>query len=137
MSKLARSIESAFRDNGIRCTSQRLLLMEHLVRSEMHETADEIHASVNRKSAQISRASVYNNLHALADAGLVRQVPVEGNIARFDANIHRHHHFICDVCGAVEDVDWFEPPQQSGTGLRKHKIRSFEAVLRGTCPKCK
>lgn len=137
MSKLAREIEGAFREKGIRFTSQRFLLLEHLMRSDIHESADEIYLSVNRKMPKMSRASVYNNLHALSEAGLVRQVPSEGNIARFDANIHRHHHFICDVCAAVEDVPWFEPPQPGDTGLRKYKIRSFEAVLRGTCPKCK
>jgi Fur family peroxide stress response transcriptional regulator len=137
VSKVEREIEAALRENGLRCTTQRLLLLEHLMRSDIHESADEIYASVNHKRTKISRASIYNNLHALAESGLVRQVPVEGNIARFDANVRRHHHFICDRCGAVEDIDWFEPPSPGTTGLRKHLVRCFEATLRGKCPKCR
>ena len=137
MSKVEREIETAFREHGLRRTTQRLLLLEHLMSSDVHESADEIFASVNRKRNKISRASVYNNLRTLADSGLVRQIAVEGNVARFDAILRRHHHFICDCCGTVEDIDWFEPPSIGITGLRKHTIRYFDATLRGQCPKCR
>ncbi len=134
MSKLAREVADRLRESGLRLTPQRFTLMKHLVERDCHASADELFAGVNQKNTKMSRASVYNNLHALAEAGLVRQLPVEGAVARYDANLHRHHHFICDGCGAVEDIAWFEPPD---AGLKKHKITSFEAVLRGLCPKCK
>jgi len=134
---MEREIETALRESGLRCTTQRLLLLEHLMRGDVHESADEIFASVNHKRTKISRASVYNNLRTLTDSGLVRQIAVEGSVARFDATLRRHHHFICDRCGKVEDIDWFEPPSPGTTGLRKHTIRYFDVTLRGRCPKCR
>ena len=39
----------------------------------------------------------------LVQAGLVREVAVEGRAARFDATGVPHHHFICDRCGSVRE----------------------------------
>lgn len=125
------TIEEAFRVNGLRCTPQRFFVMEHLMRHHVHATAEEIFHAVNRTDPRASRATVYNNLHALTRAGLVREVAVDGNAARFDANVDRHHHFVCDQCGEVTDVAWFDPP---ATGL---PVRDFEAILRGVCAGCR
>ncbi len=100
------------------------------MRYQVHSTADEIFLAVNQTDPRASRATVYNNLHALCRAGLVREVSVDGNAVRFDANVDRHHHFICDMCGTVEDVEWFDPP------LIPWAVRDFEAKFRGICDQC-
>ena len=82
--------------------------MEFLIRQPVHATADQIHRALNRTDPRASRATVYNSLRVLIEAGLVREVMLEGAAARFDAKVHRHHHFICDRCGGVEDVQWWE-----------------------------
>ena len=56
-------------------------LMEHTG----HPTAAEIFEAVNRVDPRSSRATTYNNLRDLVQAGLVREVAVEGRAARFDA----------------------------------------------------
>src|SRR5260370_29087589 len=76
--------------------------------------AEEIFTAVNRHHPSASRATVYNNLRSLAQAGLVREVLSEGKAARFDASLHRHHHFICEACGTVEDIPWFDLPKSAG-----------------------
>ncbi len=131
MYKLKPNIEEAFRASGLRRTSQRFFVMEHLMRHHIHATAEEIFHAVNRTDPRASRATVYNNLHALTRAGLVREVAIDGNAARFDANIDRHHHFICDDCRQVSDVAWFAPPAIG------RKVRDFEAIFRGVCVKCR
>ena len=70
-------------------------LMEH----NRHATAADIFEAVNRVDPRSSRATTYNNLRDLVQAGLVRQVAIEGRAARFDAAGTRHHHFVCDRCG--------------------------------------
>jgi Fur family transcriptional regulator, peroxide stress response regulator len=101
--------------------------MEHLMRHPVHATAEEIYVAVNSSNPRASRATVYNNLQVLERAGLVREVSVDAKAARFDANVDRHHHFICDACGLVEDIEWFEPPK-----VHFH-VRDFEVKFRGTC----
>ena len=107
-------------------------LMEH----NRHSTAAEIFEAVNRVDPRSSRATTYNNLRDLVQAGLVREVAVEGRAARFDAKGVRHHHFICDHCGNVEDMEWYEVPKPPSESLGKRILRESELIFRGLCTKC-
>jgi Fe2+ or Zn2+ uptake regulation protein len=83
-----------------------------------------------------SRATTYNNLRDLVQAGLVREVAVEGRAARFDAKVTRHHHFVCDRCGNVEDMEWYDVPRPAPGSLGKRILRECELIFRGLCTKC-
>jgi Fur family peroxide stress response transcriptional regulator len=83
-----------------------------------------------------SRATTYNNLRDLVQAGLVREVAVEGRAARFDAKGMRHHHFICDRCGNVEDIEWYGVARPASGSLGKRILRECEVIFRGLCTKC-
>jgi Fe2+ or Zn2+ uptake regulation protein len=107
-------------------------LMEHTG----HPTAAEIFEAVNRMDPRSSRATIYNNLRDLVQAGLVREVAVEGRAARFDAKGMRHHHFICDRCGNVEDLEWYSVPKPRAGSLGKRILRECELIFRGLCEKC-
>jgi Fur family transcriptional regulator, peroxide stress response regulator len=72
----------------------------------------------------------------LVQAGLVREVAVEGRAARFDAKGMRHHHFICDRCGKVEDIEWYDVPRPASRSLGKRILRECELIFRGLCAKC-
>jgi Fur family transcriptional regulator, peroxide stress response regulator len=107
-------------------------LMEH----NRHPTAAEIFEAVNRVDPRSSRATTYKNLRDLVEAGLVREVAVEGRAARFDAKGMRHHHFICDRCGNVEDIEWYDVPRPASRSLGKRILRGCELIFRGLCAKC-
>ena len=130
-------IEHHLRSSGLRCTVQRFGVLKYLASEPVHATADEIYSALNRSEPLVSRATVYNTLKELTRAGLVREFPSEGSAARYDANLHRHHHFVCDQCGGVEDLAWFDLPRQSDQAeLGGHSIRSYEVIFRGTCRRC-
>ena len=99
-------------------------------------TAAEIFEAVNRMDTRSSRATTYNNLRDLLQAGLVREVAIEGRAARFDAKGMRHHHFICDRCGNVEDMEWYAVPRPATSSLGKRVLRESELIFRGLCAKC-
>jgi Fur family transcriptional regulator, peroxide stress response regulator len=127
----------AFRSAGLRATPQRYAVLQHLVLGQVHATAEEIFAAVNRNDPRASRATVYNNLRSLMRVGLVCEVPSDGKAARFDARLTRHHHFVCDRCGGVEDVAWFELPENAGwQALAGRRVRSYELVFHGNCGAC-
>lgn len=132
----AEAIKQSLEDCGLRCTPQRYAVMEFLMEHAGHPTAAEIFEAVNRMDPRSSRATTYNNLHDLVEAGLVREVAVEGRAARFDAKGMRHHHFVCDRCGAVEDVEWFEVPEPPRGALGKRTLRECELIFRGLCANC-
>ena len=138
MSKLSAQLEQAFQAAALRPTAQRYAVLEFLARHSVHATAEEIFAAVNRNDPRASRATVYNNLRSLAKAGLVREVMSEGKAARFDANLRRHHHFVCERCHTVEDISWFDlPPSAGRAALGGRDVSNYEIVFRGTCVRCR
>ena len=125
------------RDKGLRVTQQRVAVLEYLLATPKHPTAEEVGAAVNRLVPTASRASIYNVLHSLRESGLIDELVVGDAVARYDANLDRHHHFICRACGAVEDVP-FEtfreaPRPRLADG---HTVEDYTVTLRGVCPRC-
>ena len=132
----AEAIKRSLEGGGLRCTPQRYAVMAFLVECTRHPTAAEIFEAVNRVDPRSSRATTYNNLRDLVEAGLVREVAVEGRAARFDAKGTRHHHFVCDRCGNVEDLDWYDVPRPASGSLGKRVLRECELIFRGLCTRC-
>jgi len=132
----AEAIRQSLEDSGLRCTPQRYAVMAFLMECKRHPTAAEIFEAVNRVDPRSSRATTYNNLRDLVEAGLVREVAVEGRSARFDVKGMRHHHFICDRCGNVEDMEWYNVPRPASKSLGKRVVRECELIFRGLCVKC-
>lgn len=129
-------IKQTLDESGLRCTPQRYAVMAFLMEHHGHPTAAEIFEAVNRSDPRSSRATTYNNLRDLVQAGLVREVAVEGRAARFDANGMHHHHFICDKCGNVEDIQWYDVPRPGPGSLGKRIVRECELIFRGLCANC-
>ena len=132
----AEAIKRSLEASGLRCTPQRYGVMAFLVEHTGHPTAAEIFVALNRRDPRSTRATTYNNLRDLVKAGLVREVAVEGRAARFDAKGIRHHHFICDRCGNVEDIEWYNVPKPASGSLGKRIVRACELIVRGLCTKC-
>jgi Fur family transcriptional regulator, peroxide stress response regulator len=130
------AIKQTLEGSGLRCTAQRYAVMAFLMEQNSHPTAAEIFEAVNRMDPRSSRATTYNNLRDLVQAGLVREVAVEGRAARYDAKGMRHHHFICDRCGNVEDIKWYGVPRPASRSLGKRVLRECELIFRGLCAKC-
>jgi Fur family peroxide stress response transcriptional regulator len=132
----ADTIKRALGESGLRSTPQRYAVMAFLMGQAGHPTAAEIFEAVNRVDPRSSRATIYNNLRDLVQAGLVREVAMEGRAARFDAKGMQHYHFICDRCGNVEDVEWYDVPRPAAASLGKRVLRECELIFRGLCARC-
>src|SRR5215210_3526774 len=131
------SVEASMREAGVRLTPQRFAVLEYLTRAAGHPTADQIAAEINRRFPRASRATVYNALKALRDAGLVREVATAEALTRYESNVEPHHHFVCRACGKIEDVPpgaFAAPPHVELEGGQE--IETVEVVLRGLCGAC-
>jgi len=126
----AEAIKRSLEASGLRCTPQRYAVMAFLMESNQHPTA------ADRVDPRSSRATTYNNLRDLVQAGLVREVALEGRAARFDAKGMQHHHFICDRCGNIEDMEWYDVPKPPSRSLGKRVVRECELIFRGLCATC-
>ncbi len=130
------TIIDSLEQSGLRCTPQRFSVLSFLMEHPGHPTAAEIFEGVNRLDPRSSRATTYNNLRDLVHAGLVREVAVEGRSARFDVKGMRHHHFICEQCGKVEDVEWYSVPRPSAGSMGSRVVHQIELIVRGLCGTC-
>lgn len=132
------SLEARLREAELRLTPQRFAVLEYLTRAPGHPTADQIAAEINRRFPRASRATVYNALKALRDAGLVREVATEEALTRYESNVEPHHHFVCRSCGRIEDVPPGAVPAPSRVTLEGGPVvETVEVTLRGLCVACK
>ena len=131
-------VEARLREVEMRLTPQRFAVLEYLTRAPGHPTADQIAAEINRRFPRASRATVYNTLGALREAGLVREVLLDDAVTRYESNIEPHHHFVCRVCGRLEDVPEGAFKVPARVELEGgNEVETFEVVLRGLCAACK
>jgi Fur family transcriptional regulator, peroxide stress response regulator len=124
------------KERGLKMTPQRRAIIEYLQTAWHHPTMTEIIDSVNDKFPMTSRATVYNTVNWLKEAGMLREIFEDGS-ARLDPNFDRHHHFVCTGCGHVEDVGFDLIDDLGICSLPNHQtIESFEIVIRGRCSTC-
>ncbi|MET8615336.1 MULTISPECIES: Fur family transcriptional regulator [Streptomyces] len=126
------------RGAGLRVTATRVALLE-TVRDGDHLGAEAIASGVRDRVGHISLQAVYEALHALTAAGLVRRIEPAGHPARFEGRVgDNHHHIVCRSCGAVVDVDCAvgDAPCLTAADDRGFAIDEAEVVYWGVCPDC-
>lgn len=91
---------------GLRPTRQRVALAELLVGDgkNRHFTAESLHDAAKTSGDSVSLATVYNTLRAFCDAGLIREVMVDGTKSYFDTRIDDHPHFFWEDSGDLTDA---------------------------------
>ena len=91
---------------GLRPTRQRLALAELLVGDgrNRHVTAESLYDSAQHGTATVSLATVYNTLRAFCDAGLMREITVDGTKSYFDTNVSDHPHFFWEDSATLTDA---------------------------------
>ena len=117
-------------------TKQRALVLDIIRAERTHYTADEIFARAKERLPGISRATVYNNLHALEDEKIIRRISGEGGPDRYDSSYIPHGHLLCTVCRTIRDFDVpnFAKSLEQVIGDR---IDSYELKVRYVCEGCR
>lgn len=105
-SMIAKSpVRTRLRDSGLRPTRQRVALAEILFsHGHRHVSAEDLHAEALTAKVPVSLATVYNTLNQFTEAGLLREVAVEGTRTYFDTNTDDHHHFYVEDENRVFDI---------------------------------
>jgi Fur family peroxide stress response transcriptional regulator len=98
-----RAFQRVCREAGARLTPQRAEIFREIAQSQEHPDAESIYQGVRGRLAAISLDTVYRTLWWLADLGLVTTLGPTRDRTRFDANLARHHHFVCVRCGLTRD----------------------------------
>jgi Fur family transcriptional regulator, stress-responsive regulator len=128
----------ALRGAGLRVTAARVALLE-TVREGDHLGVEAIACGVRDRVGFISLQAVYDALHALTAAGLIRRIEPAGSPARFEGRVgDNHHHLVCRSCGAVADVDCAvgEAPCLTASDDHGFSIDEADVTYWGLCPGC-
>ncbi|TDD17067.1 Fur family transcriptional regulator [Nonomuraea diastatica] len=126
------------RGAGLRVTAARVALLE-TVRNGDHLGVEAIASGVRERVGHISLQAVYEALHALTAAGLVRRIEPAGSAALFEGRVgDNHHHVVCRSCGAVADVDCAvgHAPCLVASDDHGFTIDEAEVIYWGLCPGC-
>ena len=126
------------RGASLRVTAPRVAVLAE-VNAQPHADVESIAGAVRRQLGSVSTQAVYDVLRALSGAGLVRRIEPAAPPARFEARVgDNHHHVVCRVCSAIDDVDCavgsapcLEPSNDNG-----FLIDEAEVTYWGLCPRC-
>lgn len=123
---------------GVRMTPQRHAILEYLLSSMSHPTADEIYKALEKDFPNMSVATIYNNLRLFKEAGLVRELTYGDASSRFDANMSDHYHIICRRCGKITDFKY--PPlievEEEAARKTGFQVDSHRMEVYGLCADC-
>ena len=128
----------ACRKSGAKLTHQRLEIFHEVAQSGDHPDAETVFKGVRKRMPTVSLDTVYRTLWWLKDLGLINTLGPQRARARFDANLGRHHHFICTRCGLTRDFysekfDKLKLPE-SVQNIGHAEITQVE--VKGICRQC-
>ena len=132
------STAEELRGAGLRVTAVRVALLE-TVRGGDHLGVEGVASGVRARVGHVSLQAVYEALHALAAAKLIRRIEPAGGSPRFEGRIKdNHHHLVCRSCGVVADVDCAvgEAPCLTPSDHRGFVLSEAEVVYWGLCAEC-
>lgn len=122
----------------LRVTAPRLAVLAE-VEAHQHATAESIRQAVRDRLGTVSTQAVYDVLHALTRARILRRIEPTGSAGRYE--VYRgdnHHHVVCRACGAIHDVPCAvgRAPCLDASNDHGFAIEAAEVIYWGTCPAC-
>ena len=132
------ALPQRLRGVGLRVTRPRLAVLT-AVSALPHADTDSVIGEVRRDLPDVSHQAVYDSLHALTAAGLVRRIQPRGSVARYEMRVgDNHHHVVCRSCSLIADVDCAvgKAPCLVASDAGGFVIDEAEVIYWGLCPSC-
>lgn len=122
------------RQAGVNPTMQRLAIYACLEVSSDHPTAEEVYERVHDLYPTIARATVYNTLDLLSQAGAILRLSIDPSASRYDADLGPHIHFRCRRCERIIDLEesWHTYRER----VEGHRVESVRTYAYGVCSAC-
>jgi len=129
------------RSRNLKLTAQRSVVLDTLVDSCKHCTAEELHEKARKADPHLGLSTVYRNVKLLEEAGLVTAHNYEDASTRYEMcepSGCRHDHLICDQCGAIIDVPDPEIEELCQRLAQNHgaRLHGHRLYLYGLCSAC-
>jgi Fur family peroxide stress response transcriptional regulator len=127
-----------YRNFGAKLTHQRMEIFREVAQTGNHPDAETVYRGVRKRMPTVSMDTVYRTLWLLKDLGLIATLGFPRERTRFDANLSRHHHFVCVKCGLTRDFysDEFDKLSVPDSVQTIGVVETTKVEVKGLCLKC-
>jgi len=129
------------RDNNLKFTHQRELILKALYENEGHFTPEDIYNIIKKDKPKltIGIATVYRTLGLLEESGMVNSISFEAKGKKYELGLKKHHdHLVCNQCGRL--IEFFDEviEKRQEEIAAQHGFRMLDHSMRidGICSKC-
>ncbi len=127
------------KEKNLKATPQRISVLKELYKNE-HPTIERLYEAIREEYPSISLATVYKNIHALKDTGIVIEVNMPNGKMRYDIFTKPHIHIVCKNCNSVTDMDYdeklfdYQSKLEKESGLKIDRLDVIASV--DSCKHC-
>jgi len=128
-----KSYKELLENSNLKITPQRLAILKEL-ENKGHASIEEVYENIKEVFPSISLATIYKNINALKDEGIVSEICLHQK-PKYEISKESHAHFICKKCGKVEDISFDEVIDKNFSN--KYPNTQKEVYIYGICKDCK
>jgi Fur family peroxide stress response transcriptional regulator len=122
------------KESGLKITPQRLAVVEILEGNTGHPSAQNIYREAKKRYPMMSFSTVYKTLKVLDEVGEIQQLSIAEDRVNFDPDTHPHHHFLCEKCGRIYDIE--EDSNVRKSQIDGHTVHKTQVFYYGICSDC-
>ena len=118
---------------------KRNAILSCLQQTTVHPSAEWVYNRLKEACPDISLGTVYRNLALFKEQGQIISLGTVNGVERFDGNTQPHVHFICNCCGAVQDLHQISVPEELNTAVEQSSgghVNACHLTFTGCCASC-
>ncbi len=129
------------RQNGLKKTYQKDLILETFLNTEGHLSVEDIYALVKKKDKKVGVVTVFRTLKSLVSCGIAREITLGDGLTRFEHSYHHphHHHIVCTECHKA--IEYLSPELEriQDEIIRKYHFQPIHHRFQtyGICEDCR
>ncbi len=132
---------SYLRQNGLKKTYQKDLILETFLNTEGHLSVEDIYALVKKRDKKVGVVTVFRTLKSLTACGIAREITLGDGLTRFEHSYHHphHHHIVCTECHRAIEFVCPELEQIQNDIIQKYHFQPMRHRFQtyGICEDCR
>ena len=138
---LLEKFKMLLRNNTLKFTKQRELILNFLYENDGHFTPEDIYMLIKKENPDINIgiATVYRTLTLLEDSGIASSISFGAQGKKYELGLKQHHdHLICSACGDIIEFfdETIEDQQEKIAKKFNFKMTDHTMKIVGLCEKC-